>query len=203
MDSEFEKIYQVIRMNTLVDKYRCYELWSIVDNVSHLSGSIIEIGVWRGGTGALIAACARKNNIKERIYLCDTFSGVVKAGPNDSGYVGGEHADASLNIVSELLNKLDLGNVEILQGIFPEDTAGPIADQKFRFCHIDVDVYESAREIFQWVWPRIIKGGYVVFDDYGFDTCNGITKFVNEEIKKNNYFFVHNLNGHAIVFKNT
>ena len=74
-----------------------------------------------------------------------------------------------------------LTNVELLQGVFPDETADRIADSRFRLCHCDVDVYRSAKDVFDWVWPRLAPGGVVVFDDYGFPACPGVTKFVDEQ----------------------
>ena len=51
------------------------------------------MGTWRGGTGALLAKSAMLSGMDEKVYLCDTFKGVVKASEDDSVYVGGEHDD--------------------------------------------------------------------------------------------------------------
>ena len=201
-DIEFNRIYDVIRKNTLVDRYRCYELWQLMDEVSKLSaGALIEIGVWRGGTGALIARKCQLAGIQETLYLCDTFTGVVKAGERDATYVGGEHADTDEAAVQTLLRSQNLDRVRILKGIFPDATAHMVQEPQFRFCHIDVDVYDSAKDIVAWIWPRLVPGGMIVFDDYGFHSCVGITRFVNEERAKRDRLVIHNLNGHAIVIK--
>jgi O-methyltransferase len=201
-DQEFTRVFEMIRQNTLVDRYRCYELWQLVAEVAKLpAGELIEIGVWRGGTGALIAKKVQLVGIREQLYLCDTFAGVVKAGSRDAAYSGGEHADTSKASVLELLARLNLDRVTVLEGVFPEDSGDSLKDHRFRFCHIDVDVYESARDINAWLWPRLVPGGIVVYDDYGFHSCVGITRFVNEERSKPDRLVVHNLNGHAIVMK--
>jgi O-methyltransferase len=72
---------------------------------------------------------------------------------------------------------------------------------QFRLCHVDVDVYESAKAIAEWIWPRLVMGGIIVYDDYGFHDCTGITRFVNEERLKSDRVVIHNLNGHALVIK--
>ncbi len=188
---------------TLVDKYRCFELWKLIEQVSKLEeGSIIEIGVWRGGTGALIAKKAKNCGIEDRVFLCDTFTGVVKAGAKDSVYKGGEHADTSRQVVEELIStRMNLGNVEILEGIFPDQTGHLVEDLRFRFCHIDVDVYESAKDIVNWIWDKMVPGGMIVYDDYGFYGCDGITKHVEEQTVRKDSIVIHNLNGHAIIIK--
>ncbi len=198
-DAEFMKVYVVSKHNTLVDIYRCFELWSLVKQTNKLRGDILEVGVYKGGTGALLAGAALKDTT---VFLCDTFTGVVKAGPNDNIYIGGEHSDTSVEIVLELFNKLNLSNFSILKGIFPEESASAIEYKNFRFCHIDVDVYQSAKDIFYWVWQKMNRGGIVVFDDYGFAACEGITDLVNNELsQREDLLMLHNLNGHAILIK--
>jgi len=200
-DDTFLRVFELVRNNTLVDKYRFYELWTLVKQVKHLNGAFLEVGVWKGGTGALIAKCAELCGVTEKVYLCDTFHGVVKAGLYDAHYKGGEHSDTKKQIVDDLIAKLHVRNVTILEGIFPDETGDLISDRQFRFCHIDVDAYESAKGIFEWVWPKMVTGGIVIFDDYGFDTCTGVTKFVNEEMFQEDRSMIYNLNGHAIIIK--
>lgn len=47
MNKKFLSTYKIIEKNTLVDMYRCYELWTLIDQIKNLDGCIIEIGVWR------------------------------------------------------------------------------------------------------------------------------------------------------------
>jgi O-methyltransferase len=194
-NEDFRRVFSLISPNTLVDEYRCYELWLLAKQTERLSGSFLEVGVWKGGTGCLLASATRK-----QVLLCDTFRGVVKAGPRDTHYKGGEHSDATEEEVRNLAERLGvLDRIKILRGIFPEDT-GSSVNESLAFCHIDVDVYESARDVFNKIWPLMVRGGVVVFDDYGFRGCDGVTSFVNELLFRE-HLFVHNLNGHAILVK--
>ncbi|MBK7558791.1 MAG: class I SAM-dependent methyltransferase [Chitinophagaceae bacterium] len=198
-DETFLKTYNAVKGNTLVDIYRCYELWQIASRLKDQKAAIIEVGVWRGGTAALLAKANRDNS---PVYLCDTFEGVAKAGEKDNQYKGGEHADTSVDMVQQLMQQLEVTDYHILKGIFPDVTAELFQDKTFKICHIDVDVYESAKDIFNWVWERMIVGGVVVFDDYGFAACAGITQLVNELAAAiPNAFFVHNINGHGLLIK--
>jgi O-methyltransferase len=201
LDAPFKEIYSAINTHTLVDIYRCYELWSLIQMVAHLEGCFLEVGVWRGGTGALIAKRALLSGISDTVYLCDTFEGVVKASDDDPMYAGGEHADTSPEVVDALLKDLELPNARILRGIFPDDTSSSIEETAFRFCHVDVDVYQSAKDIVEWVWQRLVVGGIVVFDDYGFETTPGVTRYVDELKPLHDRVIVHNLNGHAIAVR--
>jgi O-methyltransferase len=200
-DEGFLETYQVIRNHTLVDIYRCYEVWSLVEQSSKLEGALIEIGTWRGGSGALIARRAQSCGIEDRVYLCDTFEGVAKTSEMDSYYHGSEHDDATIEHVESLVTRFGLGNCRIVPGIFPQESAHLITDDTFRFCHIDVDAYESARDIFDWIWDRLVIGGTVVYDDYGFLLTDGITKHVNGLRLRDDLLSIHNLNGHNILIK--
>lgn len=76
-DKLFQEMIHKIEGYTLVDNYRCFELWKLVEQSAKLQhGSILEIGVWRWGTGVLIAEQARNCGISEKVFLCDTFVGV-------------------------------------------------------------------------------------------------------------------------------
>lgn len=203
VDAEFIEVRRQVQDNTLVDVYRSYELWQLMAQAAKLeAGSIIEVGAWRGGSGALLATRARRLGLTDRVYLCDTFTGLVKIGPKDSHCTTGLLSDTSLDLVEDLVyRRLSLDNVTILQGIFPNDTGAAVENERFRLCHVDVDVYQSAKDVVEWIWDRLVPGGIVVFDDYGFRSCDGVTRYVNEQMAAPDRIVLHNLNGHAIFIK--
>jgi len=201
-DQVFNQVYESIKNNTLIsERLRIYELWQLSLEVKDLDGDYIEVGCWRGGSGALIATVANKHSSGSNIYLCDTFEGVVKASEKDNAYQNQEHADTSPKIVFELINRLGLKNIEILKGIFPDDTGAQVESNKFKFCHIDVDVYESAKSVTEWIWDKMVLGGVIVFDDFGFKSMQGVTLFVESQRMKSDRLVIHNLNGHGIIIK--
>ena len=204
-DLKFQEIYNLIeKKHTLVDQYRCFELWQLVEQVNKINpdAHILEVGVWRGGTSAILAKHSALLSSNAKIYSADTFAGVVKTSNRDTSYSGGEHSDTSLALFVNLLKDLKLDNVIPLKGIFPDETSIQIpSDSIFKLCHIDVDVYCSAKDVQDWIWNRLIIGGVVVFDDYGFGSTDGITTFVNEQRKLSDRVVIHNLNGHAILIK--
>ena len=146
-DADFQEVLKQVQRSTLVDIYRLYELWSLVGQTKDLDGDILEVGVWRGGSGCLMAARTRLEGTGAKVFLCDTFEGVVKAGDVDNAYRGGEHSDTNQQLVSDLIRQMGLEDVEILVGVFPDDTGAQVASNQFRLCHIDVDVYLSARRV--------------------------------------------------------
>lgn len=198
----FLNTYSKIQSNTLVDIYRCYALWDFIMQRSEVEGHILEVGVWKGGTGCLLAKAASLALPGYKVFLADTFQGVVKAGEMDTNYKGGEHADTNEQVVCSLIEQLQLNNVTMLKGIFPDEVSlnGHDFENKIKLCHIDVDTYESAKDVFEYIWPHILRGGGVIFDDYGFWGCEGVTKLVNE-IKPVNAVSIYNLNGQSVFIK--
>lgn len=198
-DKKFIEVYEAAKNHTLLDKFRCFELWDLARQYANVAGDILEVGVWRGGSSLILAKANQDNGTT---FLCDTFVGVVKAGKEDSVYKGGEHDDTSEEIVNDLLVANGVRNYAICKGIFPEETAHMISSDKIKICHIDVDVYQSAKDIFEWVYPKLISGGMVIFDDYGFAACEGITTLVHELTETYpDLIKIYNLNGHGILIK--
>jgi len=68
MAPEFLSTYKTIQPNTLVDIYGCWELWRLVEQTAKREGGIVEVGVWRGGTGALMG-----KRVREQFQWTDGF----------------------------------------------------------------------------------------------------------------------------------
>ena len=141
-DDAFLGLYKTIRESTLVDVYRCFELYSLAKQAIAVRGDLVEVGVWRGGTAALIAGAAEG----KLVHLFDTFSGVTKADKlYDTLYSGGEHADTDRGRVERLFAGLGL-HCTIHVGIFPDQTGRSLPDA-VALAHIDVDTYASAKRV--------------------------------------------------------
>lgn len=197
-DKAFNAIYDLVREHTLVDRTRAYSIYLLADQAKKLPGDVLEVGTWRGGTAGILASVLPMKTI----YLADTFKGVVKASEWEH-YKDHAHSDTSEKIVRNLLQKnLNTNNFQILKGIFPEDTGGSVAKKKLALVYLDVDVYESTKDAFNFVWKQVVKGGLVAFDDYGMiSACEGISRFVNEIRNDKDKLFIQNLNGQAYIIK--
>ena len=206
LDSEFIKFQDQIKDYTLVDLNKQYLAYSYVKQLSKLNvdGDYLEVGVWRGGVSALIGLAFKKfSPIKRKLYLADTYEGMPSVISNkDNFYKGGELADTSEEIVKSLFSSCNLLNVRTLKGYFPQDTSMFIESEKFAYVHIDVDIYESAKQAFEWAWPKMSTHGLIVFDDYGYSPTEGVTKFVDEYVSNlKDALFIFNMGGQAVVVK--
>ena len=201
-DDEFAKTLKIVDNHSLLGNVKLFFLWQAVAEAAKLQdGVFVEVGTWRGGSGCTIAKKLKILGKSNTVYLCDTFKGVVKASYLDNCYVGGEHSDTDIETVQQLAERLSVDNIVILQGVFPDDTHDAIAGKKIAFVHIDVDVYQSAKDVFDFVWPCMLPGGIIIFDDYGAHTTQGVKKIVDEIRDESDRIFMSNISGQGILIK--
>jgi len=62
-----------------------------------------------------------------------------------------------------------------LQARFPE-----VADRRFAFVHIDVDLHQPTKDSVDFFYPRLAAGGVLLCDDYGSTWCPGATRACDE-----------------------
>jgi O-methyltransferase len=173
-DEEFLKLHGIIKGVSVVDSVRCYILFQFLKQVRNVPGHLAEIGVYRGGTAFLMAAC---RSPERQLHLFDTFEGMPECDPIIDRHTLGDFSNTSVERVQNLLG--DAGDLFFHPGLFPE-TAAAVESQMFSFVHIDCDIYRSVLEACQFFHPRLEKGGILLFDDYGFVTCPGAKMAVDE-----------------------
>jgi len=59
-------------------------------------------------------------------------------------------------------------------------TCKKLEDARLAFAHIDVNVYSSVMACCRFIYPRLVAGGMLVFDDYGLATCPGARKAADD-----------------------
>ena len=184
IDGAFHETSKIAATRSGMDEFRMWQLWHMMGEAAKLpDGDILEIGCALGGSGLIIAMRARIAKLTSQIHLCDTFAGLVKTGEHDTLKDGDMHGPDGPHQyeVATFLGSHGLIGVNVVQGIFPEDCRH-LDDSRFRFVHIDVDIYQSMKDSFSAIWPRMVHGGIVVLDDYGEASCPGVTKFVDESL---------------------
>jgi O-methyltransferase len=177
-DKDFINIYKQIERYTLVNEQRAYILYQFIKQAKNHSGDVAEVGVYRGGTARLFASIVA--NSDKNLYLFDTFAGMPYVNKDLDLHNKGDFSDTSIEKVKEYVGSYK--NVFYFKGLFPQ-TAGPISDKKFCFVHIDVDIYQSVKDCCEYFYNRLAKGGIIIFDDYGFPSCPGAKKALDEFFK--------------------
>jgi O-methyltransferase len=147
-----------------------YQLLSFARATAKVQGEIAEIGVYRGGSARLL--CEVRGN--RSVHLFDTFEGLPKTDHLDSCFGAGQYA-APLESVRVYL--AEFTNVHIYKGLFPS-TSGPIADKRFSFVHLDVDLYQPTRDSLEFFYSRVNPGGMFLIHDYLW--AEGVREAVQE-----------------------
>lgn len=132
-------------------------------------GDIIEVGTYRGGSLFRMAEHVQRHHAGafqgRRILGIDTFEGHPYADARDpEHHWQGRFADASVDEVRHALASFPF--VDVIQGECQEVFAQRPDDQRFCLAHIDVDIAESAERSIRYVYPRLVPGGAMVFDEY-------------------------------------
>lgn len=199
-DAEFRSIWETAREYTMNDVLRAYTLFKSVEQTRHLDGAVVEVGTHNGGLGCLMAKKLDNEGVDATTYLGDTFSGIVKSTERDSGYDDHSLSQADPQQIRELAASLDV-SPEILEGVFPDETASEIEEETIRLAHVDVDVYQSTKDAYEWLWPRLCEGGIVVIDDCGYEKADGVTQFVEEVEGNEDNVTNYQLNTQAMLVK--
>lgn len=163
---------------TLVNRDRLYVLHQLLQNTLLLQGEIWEAGVYQGGTAMLICEILRGAEVSDTtVRLFDTFGGMPETHAEFDNHKKGDFSDTSLNSVIKTVGSDEF--IHYHQGLVPVSFAG-LEYKRIKFAHVDLDIYEPIKASCEFIWPRLSVGGAIVFDDYGFVTCPGAKKAVDE-----------------------
>ena len=193
-DNQFKEFYEKVRDFTLLDPARSYTLWQCAENVKNIKGEILDIGCLLGGAGFIMS----KRNINGKTYLFDSFSGFRK---DDGLHKKDIFFYEDIDFVKENIIRLKLKNTYVFKAYFPKNVK--VKFKNIKLCHIDVNTYSDTKKIFNVIDKNIIRGGLIIFDDFGIWGVDGIKKFIYE-IEKNyhkKYHFIKNYMGQCILIK--
>jgi O-methyltransferase len=180
---------------------RLYTLWQAIARLRS-DEAIVEIGSYRGGSAHFIGGALRWFGRTNRLFVCDTFSGHAVADERVDGphRVGEQFVGTSYEAVAAYLAPFE--NVSVVAGDF-RTTSGelePLAP--FALAHVDVDVFAVTRYALEFLAPRLVAGGMIVVDDYGFTTCPGAKQAVDEFAAGHQEFAAfHLLTGQALLVR--
>jgi hypothetical protein len=184
---QHRSIVRKVMPYTMTSPERLYALIEAVHHVvkTGIPGSILECGVWRGGSMLAAALTLEQMNCSDReLYLFDTFEGMPKPKMVDKTYDGTKadtifqslstgddssaYCRASLTEVRETLSKSQYPkqNVHFVKGKV-ESTIPHEAPSSIAVLRLDTDWYESTKHELEHLFPRLSRGGVLLIDDYG------------------------------------
>jgi O-methyltransferase len=164
-------------LKTLLDYRRLAYLVAAVKFSASLSGNVIEFGSFRGGSAAVMLQHLSKDKV---LHVLDSFEGMPEVHEFDNFHQKGDFSETSVQRVDAGLRTIGI-NFRIHKGFFQDTlpTIDPTGDEKFALAHIDVDLYESVNAALEFCYPRMAKGGVLIFDDYGAPSCEGAKRAVD------------------------
>jgi len=196
--SDEREIFQAVRPLTMTGPERVYVLIQAVRYLTRaaIPGAVIECGVWKGGSMAAVArTLLQMKDVSRDLYLFDTFQGMTEPGTADLDYSGkpaskiwaeanGTWCDAPLEQVKNVLYATGYPKEKIhfIEGRV-EDTIPASAPESIALLRLDTDWYESTRHELIHLFPRLIRAGVLIIDDYGH--WQGSRKACDEYFEQN------------------
>ncbi|HVH71034.1 MAG TPA: TylF/MycF/NovP-related O-methyltransferase [Candidatus Dormibacteraeota bacterium] len=167
-----QRIARAIRRNTMVDADRIQNLARLAQRVEdeQIPGDVVECGVYKGGTAALLARTVTHSRLPRTLWLFDVFNGMPAATSDDgaeaTSWVG--NLKSSAPRVERLLRRTgaDLSRVRIVPGLFQE-TFPSVHIPQIALLNLDADWYESVRLCLETFYDAVVPRGFISIDDYG------------------------------------
>jgi len=162
---------------------------SLLKKTEGIKGDVIELGIASGGTTIMMARFLKQINSKRKIYGCDTFNGFPyedKFSRMHSEKVIGTLSH-SLDSVHAMIKKFNVDDkIVLVKGPFEDTLYSELAEKQFSYVFVDCDLYDATKYSLDFVWLRLSKNGFIIFDEYEGRPLDmkrskwGETKAVNE-----------------------
>jgi hypothetical protein len=195
---EIAKNFQVYARRTLLKRFVAhYELFRMTKD---LPGDIVELGVYRGASLMTWANLLEVHNMGDRqkqVFGFDNFRGFTafdaKDGKEDRR-VGKVQDGFDAAVFEPMLEdairiydqdrfvphkprvRLVKGDVEKTVPRFVREHPG----LRISLLHFDCDMYRPTKVGLEQLWPLVVPGGVVLFDEYGIRPWEGESRAVDE-----------------------
>jgi hypothetical protein len=186
MEEDFKSIYWKTKPFTMTSLERMYAVYKATRHIAKLDipGSIVECGVWKGGSAMVAALTLLSLGKTDRdIYLYDTYEGMSEPSEKDIHHTGSsaktewdsarksDRNEWCYSPVNEVkANMLSTGypkeRLHFIQGKV-EDTIPGVIPDRIAILRLDTDWYESTYHELKHLYPVVSEGGFLIIDDYG------------------------------------
>jgi O-methyltransferase len=136
---------------------------------SGLPGDHVECGTFHGGSAA--AAAIGFGPGTRTMWLYDSFEGLPEPkaidGPDAAQWTGG--CVGAIEKLNDILTKINVpeNRICIRKGWFQDTFVEPLPE-KIALLHIDADWYDSVALALDTFYDRVVEGGVIVLDDFGY-----------------------------------
>lgn len=176
-----------------------YELFK---NVVDLPGCIVDLGVFKGAslfTWANLLEIFCANDRSRRVFGFDHFRGLTEFADKDGALnLGADKVEGGFCAEEEDVRTLEhihamdshtpgFRRAELVIGDIKSTLPKFLAENpglRVSLIHFDFDLYEPTRFALELLYPLVLKGGVVCFDEYGLIPWAGESNAVDEYLDK-------------------
>ncbi|MBD0372242.1 MAG: class I SAM-dependent methyltransferase [Pyrinomonadaceae bacterium] len=195
-DGVFFDSYRKFEPSNPASAERKFFLRSLLSLVENLPGDTAECGVYKGAASWFI--CDKFRATDKTHFVFDSFEGLSAPSTVDGEYWSEGDLRSDEDVLKENLSAFP--QVRVCKGWIP-DSFHHARERSFCFVHIDVDLYQPTLASIEFFYPRLVEGGIILCDDYGFITCPGSRKALDEYMKDKPEKIVHVPTGQAFIIK--
>jgi len=188
-----------------VNASKVFALFEIFLKVKDLPGSIVECGVFKGQSfflfQKLLDVYCPGDSLKKLIGF-DTFQGLTnltkedgKKDLNRDKFKGGFNARSFEKILFKLaeIHQLDsmlprFKRIQLIKGDVSKTLPKFIKKNpglRISLLNLDVDLYRPTLAALKYLYPKVVKGGIIILDEYAMETFPGESKAFENFFKKN------------------
>lgn len=154
---------------------RKYTLNQLLKLTLHLEADAAECGTYKGASAYLMCQAHLKTG--RTVFLFDSFEGLSHPSNKDGDY----WFEGALSMPESALHEAlsEFSNYAAYKGWIPE-RFHEVENKRFGFIHIDVDLYQPTLASLTFFYQRLLPGGVILMDDYGFKSCPGAKQAADE-----------------------
>lgn len=151
-------------------QWRTYIVCWFAEMVKDLEGDFVECGVNTGAYSRAIIDYIDFQKTGKLFYLLDTYEGLVPSMITEAekkAGIGVYLKDHYENVYDQVIKTFAPFNTKIIKGVVP-DTLNQCNPDKICYLSIDMNCVEPEIEAANYFWDKLVIGGVVILDDYGF-----------------------------------
>jgi hypothetical protein len=186
VEDTFARIHDRCRPYTLTTAQEMYALHNAARHIvrTNLPGSIVECGVWKGGSAMICALTLLDLDRSDRdLYLYDTYEGMSAPTDKDVTHTGETAAEIGSRFeghgqkwtyapyeevqAAVLSTSYPKERVHFVKGKV-EDTIPATIPESIALLRLDTDFYESTYHELTHLYPLLAPGGILIIDDYDY-----------------------------------
>ena len=166
-------------------RWRIHVLCWAALHAAHLEGDFVDCGVNTGIFSRAIINYIDFNKTGKKYYLLDTFGGLDSkySSEKEMGRNKTINYENQKSLYEDVKNTFKDFNVEIIKGAVPE-TLSKVKSDKICFLSVDMNCVLPEFEALNFFWDKMVSGGMIVLDDYGYANSTNDQKEAHDQFAK-------------------